>query len=59
LDRSHASVIQSLSCKLGDKKVKCRVEARSDAEFEIWGARRKMEMFSKVLGQEMTIGLAK
>jgi len=59
LDRSHASVIQSLNCKLGDKKLKCKVEARSDAEFEIWGARRKMEMFNTVFGQEMTIGLAK
>jgi len=59
LDRSHASVIQALSCKIGDRKLKCRVVARSDAEFEIWGARRKMEMFGKVFGKEMAIGLAK
>ena len=59
LDRSHASVIQSLSCKIGDNKLKCKVVARSDAEFEIWGARRKMDMFTTVFGQEMVIGLQK
>jgi exopolyphosphatase / guanosine-5'-triphosphate,3'-diphosphate pyrophosphatase len=58
LDRSHASVIQSVSCKIGDRKIKCQVAARSDAEFEIWGARRKMDMFNSAFGKEMTIGLA-
>jgi exopolyphosphatase / guanosine-5'-triphosphate,3'-diphosphate pyrophosphatase len=41
LDRSHSSVIQDLRCKIDDKKVKCTLTARSDAELEIWGARRK------------------
>jgi exopolyphosphatase/guanosine-5'-triphosphate,3'-diphosphate pyrophosphatase len=59
LDRSHASVIQSLSCKIGDRKLKCRLTARSDAEFEIWGARRKTDMFDSVFGRELTIGLEK
>jgi exopolyphosphatase/guanosine-5'-triphosphate,3'-diphosphate pyrophosphatase len=58
LDRSHASVIQTLNCKIGDHKLKCRVMARSDAEFEIWGARRKMELFGDVFGREMSIELA-
>jgi exopolyphosphatase/guanosine-5'-triphosphate,3'-diphosphate pyrophosphatase len=57
LDRSHASVIQSVNCKIGDRKFKCTVTAKSDAEFEIWGARRKMDMFNSVFGKEMTIGL--
>jgi exopolyphosphatase/guanosine-5'-triphosphate,3'-diphosphate pyrophosphatase len=59
LDRSHASVIQSLSCKISDRKLKCKLVARSDAEFEIWGARRKLEMFGDVFGREMAIELAK
>jgi exopolyphosphatase/guanosine-5'-triphosphate,3'-diphosphate pyrophosphatase len=59
LDRSHASVIQSLSCKIGEHKLKCKLLAKSDAEFEIWGARRKMEMFNDVFGREMSMELAK
>jgi exopolyphosphatase/guanosine-5'-triphosphate,3'-diphosphate pyrophosphatase len=59
LDRSHASVIQSLNCKVGEHKARCRLVARSDAEFEIWGARRKMEMFDQVFGRKMSIELAK
>jgi exopolyphosphatase/guanosine-5'-triphosphate,3'-diphosphate pyrophosphatase len=59
LDRSHASVIQSLSCKIGEKKLKCKLVARSDAEFEIWGARRKMDMFAEVFGRELHMELSK
>jgi exopolyphosphatase / guanosine-5'-triphosphate,3'-diphosphate pyrophosphatase len=59
LDRSHSSVIQHLKCKVEDKSVKCVLSARSDAELEIWGARRKMNWFSKVFKREIIFELAK
>jgi exopolyphosphatase / guanosine-5'-triphosphate,3'-diphosphate pyrophosphatase len=34
--------------KIDDKSVRSILSARSDAELEIWGARRKMKWFSKV-----------
>src|SRR5262249_34675935 len=43
LDRSHASVVSSLKCRIKKQKVEVSVKARADAELEIWGARRKMD----------------
>jgi exopolyphosphatase / guanosine-5'-triphosphate,3'-diphosphate pyrophosphatase len=54
LDRSHSSVVQTVRCKIGKKKVKCTLGARSDAELEVWGARRKREWFEKVFGRTIT-----
>jgi exopolyphosphatase / guanosine-5'-triphosphate,3'-diphosphate pyrophosphatase len=59
LDRSHCGVIQELRCRIGKKKVKCLLNAKSDAELEIWGARRKMEWFEKVFQRPITFELAK
>jgi exopolyphosphatase / guanosine-5'-triphosphate,3'-diphosphate pyrophosphatase len=59
LDRSHSSVIQSLRCKIEDKTVRCILTARSDAELEIWGARRKMKWFNKVFKADISFELAK
>ncbi len=53
LDRSHASVIKGLHCRIDDKKVRCILEARTDAELEIWGATRKREWFEKVFGRKI------
>jgi exopolyphosphatase/guanosine-5'-triphosphate,3'-diphosphate pyrophosphatase len=59
LDRSHASAISRASCRVGDKGVKCVLTARSDAELEIWGARRKMDCFEDVFKRKIRFELAK
>jgi exopolyphosphatase/guanosine-5'-triphosphate,3'-diphosphate pyrophosphatase len=59
LDRSHSSVIQDLRCKIADKKVKCTMTARSDAQLEFWGARRKRDWFEEVFGRPISFELAK
>jgi exopolyphosphatase/guanosine-5'-triphosphate,3'-diphosphate pyrophosphatase len=59
LDRSHASAVSKLHCKIREKKVKCTLNATTDAELEIWGARRKMELFDRVFKRKMTFELAK
>jgi exopolyphosphatase/guanosine-5'-triphosphate,3'-diphosphate pyrophosphatase len=62
LDRSHASVIVGLTCRIGgdrDEPIRCTLTARSDAELEIWGARRKMKWFEQVFGRKISFALAK
>lgn len=59
LDRSHSSVIQDVRCKIEDKKVRCTLTARSDAQLEFWGARRKRNWFEKVFGRPISFELAK
>jgi len=57
LDRSHASVIKALHCRTDDKKTKCTLEARTDAELEIWGAMRKKDWFEDVFGRKIEFAL--
>jgi exopolyphosphatase/guanosine-5'-triphosphate,3'-diphosphate pyrophosphatase len=59
LDRSHSSVIQGLRCKVEDGTVKCILSAKSDAELEVWGARRKMKWFKKVFKADLEFELGK
>ena len=59
LDRSHCSVIVDLRCKVGNRNVSCILTAKSDAELEIWGARRKMRWFQKVFGRSISFELGK
>jgi exopolyphosphatase/guanosine-5'-triphosphate,3'-diphosphate pyrophosphatase len=53
LDRSHASVITGLHCRVDDKKVRCTLQARTDAELEIWGATRKKDWFEDVFERKI------
>jgi exopolyphosphatase/guanosine-5'-triphosphate,3'-diphosphate pyrophosphatase len=57
LDRSHAAVIRDLSCEVQPGKVKVVLEARSDAELELWGARRKAELFERVFERSIDFTL--
>lgn len=59
LDRSHAGAITKLSCRLHEDRVKCLLHARSDAELEIWGARRKMDTFEQVFRTKIKFSLVK
>jgi exopolyphosphatase/guanosine-5'-triphosphate,3'-diphosphate pyrophosphatase len=59
LDRSHSQVIQSLRCRIDDDKVRCTLAAKSDAELEVWGARRKRECFTRTFKRDITFALEK
>jgi hypothetical protein len=48
-----------MKCRIEDKSVRCILAARSDAELEIWGARRKMKWFEKVFKTDISFELAK
>jgi exopolyphosphatase/guanosine-5'-triphosphate,3'-diphosphate pyrophosphatase len=59
LDRSHVSAVTKLSCRIRDRRVKCTLAARSDAELEIWGARRKMDLFEQVFGRKISFEMSR
>ena len=59
LDRSHSQVIQGVRCRIGDDAVKCTLTAKTDAELEVWGARRKRECFTKTFKRDITFILEK
>jgi exopolyphosphatase/guanosine-5'-triphosphate,3'-diphosphate pyrophosphatase len=54
LDRSNCAVINDLRCRVGPRKVDIALNARGDAELEIWSARSRSRMLADVL--ERTIG---
>ena len=55
LDRSHCSVVSSLSTSIHKKRVAITIKARGDAELEIWGARRKADGFERAFGRELEV----
>jgi len=53
LDRSHCSVVSSISCTIHRKRVDIRIKARGDAELEIWGGEQKMDYFQQLFGKQV------
>ena len=49
LDRSHHQLVESLRVETSPERVRIVVKASGDAELEIWGARRKLNLLSRVL----------
>ena len=59
LDRSHANVVRDVRCRVDGKDVKCAIKTRWDAQLEIWGARRKRELFEKVFKRPIVFEIAR
>jgi exopolyphosphatase/guanosine-5'-triphosphate,3'-diphosphate pyrophosphatase len=59
LDRSHANVVRDVRCRPAGKELKCVVSTRWDAQLELWGAKRKREMFEKVFKRDITFEVAR
>jgi exopolyphosphatase/guanosine-5'-triphosphate,3'-diphosphate pyrophosphatase len=60
LDRSHAGVVRDIRCRVVDgKSVKCSIKARWDAQLEIWGAKRKRELFEKIFKHPVVFEVAR
>ena len=53
LDRSHCSVVSSLTCTIHRKRVDVRIKARGDSELEIWGGEQKKNYFAKLFEKEV------
>jgi exopolyphosphatase/guanosine-5'-triphosphate,3'-diphosphate pyrophosphatase len=54
LDRSHGSVVSSVRCKIGRKRLEISVRSKSDAELEVWGARNKAPFLARILRRGIT-----
>lgn len=59
LDRSHFGVVKSLDCRVLAKSVTITVDARQDAELEIWQAKERSDLFERVFKRKVSIQTAK
>jgi exopolyphosphatase/guanosine-5'-triphosphate,3'-diphosphate pyrophosphatase len=55
LDRSRKQVVTSLSARVSPSLVLVRVTTEGDPELELWGARRKRELFERVFDRELEL----
>lgn len=57
LDRSHAEVVKSADVEVEDDRVVLHVHADGDAELELWGVRRKRDLFERVFGRRLVLAV--
>jgi exopolyphosphatase/guanosine-5'-triphosphate,3'-diphosphate pyrophosphatase len=48
LDRNHAGSVEGIGVKLEDRRVRLLIHATGDIDLELWGLRRKRELFERV-----------
>jgi exopolyphosphatase / guanosine-5'-triphosphate,3'-diphosphate pyrophosphatase len=55
LDRGRRGGVEDIDVRVGKDLVVIRLVAGDDAELELWGARRRRELFEKVYGRELEL----
>ncbi len=55
LDRSHGGPVRNLSVSVDPRKVVVSVDADDDISLELWGLRRKRDLFEKVFARELEV----
>jgi len=55
LDRSRRQVVRDLRVRVGPTLVVVQVQAGTDPELEVWGARRKRDLFERVFGRDVEV----
>jgi exopolyphosphatase/guanosine-5'-triphosphate,3'-diphosphate pyrophosphatase len=55
LDRAHAGAVEEVAVSVTDDRVILQVWARTDADLELWGARRKRALFEQVTGRPLEV----
>ena len=53
LDRGRKQVVTSVSARIGPELVLLHIRSSGDPELELWGARRKRELFERVFNREV------
>ncbi len=48
LDRGHASTVEGVEVELTDSRVRISVTSSGDVDLEVWGSRRKRELFERL-----------
>ena len=55
LDRGRAGTVDEIDAAVGSDLVVLRLRVSGDAELELWGARRRRELFEKVFDRELEL----
>lgn len=58
LDRTHYSVVDSVTCRIGQRKAGLQVHTTKDTELEIWTAQRQCEFFERAYKLAVEVSLA-
>lgn len=58
LDRGHSGVVDAIDVDLSPDRAQLTVYAAGDADLELWGVRRKRDLFERVFGRRLEIQLA-
>ena len=53
LDRGRKQVVTAVNARVGPELVLLHIRANGDPELEVWGARRKRELFERVFSREV------
>jgi putative phosphoesterase len=59
LDRTHDSVVESLTCKLSKRKITIACQVREPADIEFMAAKKKADLLESVYRRTVTIGPAR
>jgi exopolyphosphatase/guanosine-5'-triphosphate,3'-diphosphate pyrophosphatase len=59
LDRGRAGAVEHVHVRLGPSLVVLELDVRGDAELELWGARRKRELFEKLFARDLELVVAR
>jgi exopolyphosphatase/guanosine-5'-triphosphate,3'-diphosphate pyrophosphatase len=59
LDRGRRGVVEDLDVEIGTDLVVLRLHAHDNAELELWGVRRRRDLFEKVFSRELEAKVAK
>ena len=55
LDRGRKQMVTASSARVGPELVLLHVRAHGDPELELWGARRKRDLFERVFDRELEL----
>jgi exopolyphosphatase/guanosine-5'-triphosphate,3'-diphosphate pyrophosphatase len=57
LDRTHFSVVEDITCYIGNKTVRILIQAKADSELEIWTTKRHAAFFEREFGRALSVEL--
>lgn len=55
LDRGHAAAVDEVEVELADGKVRLLIGAQADVDLEVWGVRRKRELFERLFERTLDV----
>ena len=55
LDRSRSGAVEDIAVQLNGKRVRMAVTSQGDVDVDVWGARRKRELFEKLFDRRLEV----